>query len=156
MVVRLVALAAVVWAALVGCGGSDQFRDLTNAYVGLWVIDSGTDTALCPGSTTTAPVTGSVIVTLGAEPLMVQVRDTNHGLCVWTLAVSAVSATLRDGTECAASTDTSDAIVVPRDYAMTLTPSGSEAAVTSTFDWTILDTTCRHMQQEHLLFMVAD
>jgi hypothetical protein len=149
---RFVAIAAAL-CVLLGCGGSDQFKDLTTPYVGTWIIDSGTDTALCPGSTTTSPVTGSVIVNLGAEPLMVQVRDTNHGRCVWTLAVSAASATLRDGPSCLASTDTSDATVVPRDYEMTATPSGGEATVTSTFDWTILDTTCRHMQEEHLLFM---
>jgi hypothetical protein len=149
---RLVAIAAAL-CAMLGCGGSDQFKDLTNAYVGTWVIDSGTDMALCPGSTTSAPVMGSVIVNLGAEPLMLQVRDTNHGRCVWTLAVSAASATLRDGPSCLASTDTSDATVVPRDYTMTVTTSGTAATVTSTFDWTILDTTCRHEQTEHLLFM---
>lgn len=149
---RLVAIAAAL-CALLGCGGSDQFKDLTMAYVGTWVIDSGTDMALCPGSTTAAPVTGSVIVTLGAEPLMLQVRDTNHGQCVWTLAVSGASATLREGSSCLASTTTSDATVVPRDYEMTVTSSGSAAAVTSTFDWTILDTTCRHEQEEHLLLM---
>ncbi|HVU51023.1 MAG TPA: hypothetical protein VHL80_10080 [Polyangia bacterium] len=150
---RAVAITAVVCAALLGCGGNSQFRDLTAPYVGTWIIDSGTDTATCPGSTTTAPVTGSVIVNLGAEPLMLQVRDTNHGRCVWTLAVSAASATLRDGPSCLASTATSDATVVPRDYQMTLTAASSQATVTSTFDWTILDTTCRHAQQEHLVFM---
>jgi hypothetical protein len=146
-------LGAVLWISLLGCGGSDQFRDLTAAYVGTWVIDSGQDTAMCPGSTVTMPVSGSVIVNLGAEPLMVQVRDTNHGRCVWTLAVSTESATLRDGQSCLASTATSDATVVPLDYVMTLGPSSGEANVMSTFNWTILDATCRHVQQEHLLFM---
>jgi hypothetical protein len=150
---RVVALGAVLGIALLGCGGSDQFRDLTSAYLGTWVIDSGQDTAICPGTTFAAPISGSVIVNLGAEPLMVQVRDTNHGQCVWTLAVSAESAILRDGTSCLATTSTSDATVVPRDYLMTLGPSSGEASVMSTFDWTILDTTCRHMSQEHLLFM---
>jgi hypothetical protein len=149
---RLVAIAASL-CALLGCGGSDQFKDLTNAYVGTWVIASGTDTALCPGSIASSPVTGSVIVNLGAAPLMLQVRDTNHGQCVWTLAVSAVSATLRDGPSCTATTMTSDATVVPQDYEMTVTTSGTAASVTSTFDWTILDTTCRHEQTENLLFM---
>src|SRR5690242_7075896 len=109
---------------------------MTAPYVGTWVIDSGTDTAMCPGGTTTSPVTGSVIVNLGAEPLMLQVRDTNHGQCVWTLAVSAATATLRDGPSCLATTDTSDATVVPQDYEMTLLAGSSEATVTSTFDWT--------------------
>jgi hypothetical protein len=148
---RLAAIGAIFSMGLLGCG-SDQFRDLTAPYIGTWVIDSGTDTAMCPGSTTTSPVTGSVIVNPGAEPLMLQVRDTNHGRCVWTLAVSNVSATLRDGPSCLASTETSDATVLPKDYTLTLTGSGA-ATVTSTFDWTILDETCRHEQQEALVLM---
>jgi hypothetical protein len=142
-------------ALLIGCGGSSQFNQLTSPYVGTWTISSGEDTDQCqavPG--TTAAVSGSVIVDYGAEPLMLSVRDTNHGSCVWQLAVSQVSATLRSGPSCATTTGTSPAAIVPESYTLTLTgPSTAMAA--STFDWTILGMTCRHEQTESLLFMQA-
>jgi hypothetical protein len=152
-VARLVALGAVLLGSLSGC---NQFQDLTAPYVGTWQIVSGTDTADCgKGPGAPMPVTGSVIVGFGAAPLMLSVRDTNHGTCVWVLDVSRANATLRSGPECAATTaDVNDAAITPKDYLFTLS-SNHGATVASTFDWTILGDTCRHMQQETLLLMTS-
>jgi hypothetical protein len=150
---RLARLGVILAALVVGCGGSSQFQNLTTPYVGTWMIASGEDTDQCapiPGAPTM--VSGSVIVDYGAEPLILSTRDTNHGTCVWQLAVSQVSATLRAGPSCTATTTTSNATVAPVDYTLTVTGSNT-AMVASTFDWTILGATCRHTQTESLVLM---
>jgi hypothetical protein len=146
---RLVAIGAVLTALFSGC--NQQFADLTTPYIGMWQINPGEDTANCgagPGAPT--PVTGAVYINPGAAPLMLSVRDSTHGDCIWTLAVSTVNATLRSGPKCAATSNGSDAVVVPIDYEMTLSSTPNEASVTSTFDWTILSGTCRHVEQQTL------
>jgi hypothetical protein len=148
---RRAALVALLAALLLGC--QQTFHEMTDPYLGTWQITSGEDMATCmSGATSTSPVMGSVIVATGAQALRLQVRDTNHGTCVWTLAVSGVNATLKDGPTCASTTGTSTAMVAPRAYTMTLAPPNG-ATVDSTFDWTILQDTCRHMQHETLVFM---
>jgi hypothetical protein len=148
-VVRLVVLGAAL-AALLGC--NTAFRDMSEPYVGTWMITSGTDTAQCLSGTTTSPVSGNVIVSFGAGVLQLSVRDTNHGTCVWTLNVHHQNATFRDGPSCAVTVPQGVAMVTPVDYTMTL-PANNKAMVTSDFDWTILGDTCRHLQQETLLLM---
>jgi hypothetical protein len=147
---RLVAIGAVLVALSSGC--NQQFADLTAPYIGMWQINPGEDTADCgagPGAPT--PMTGAVYVNSGAAPLILSVSDSNHGDCIWTLAVSTVSATLRSGPECAVTSNGSNAVVVPIDYVMTLSSTPNEATVTSTFDWTILAVTCRHVEQQTLV-----
>jgi hypothetical protein len=148
-VVRLVAIGAAL-AALLGC--NTDFRDMSQPYIGTWMITSGTDTAQCLSGTTTSPVSGSVIVSFGAGTLQLSVRDTNHGSCLWHLNVHSANATFLDGASCAATVPQGVAAVTPVDYTMTLAP-GNMATVMSDFDWTILGDTCRHVQQETLLLM---
>ena len=148
---RLAAIVALLTALSLGC--DQKLHDLAAPYVGTWVITSGQDTFTCvSGASGSTPVTGSVVVGFGSQELLLDVRDTNHGMCVWTLEVSSTAAILHAGPSCAASTETSNATVVPRDYTMTLVGSNG-ASVTSNFDWTILDDTCHHVQTETLLLM---
>jgi hypothetical protein len=148
-VVRLVAIGAAL-SALVGC--NTAFLDMSQPFVGTWMITSGTDTAQCRSGTTTSPVSGSVIVSFGAGTLQLSVRDTNHGTCLWHLNVHHTNATFRDGATCAATVPEGVAMVTPVDYTMTL-PVNNMATVTSDFDWKILGDTCRHAQQETLVLM---
>jgi hypothetical protein len=151
-VARFFVLVAVLAALALGCGNS-QFRDVTTAYVGIWTIVSGENTDVCPPIPgQTATVSGSVIVGFGAAPLMLSVRDTNHGTCVWQLAVTGASATFRSGAACGTTTPTSNAAILPMDYTLTLT-SPNEATATSAFEWSFLGDTCVHTQQESLLLM---
>jgi hypothetical protein len=148
--VRRVAVGALALASLAACGTGVRVDELEQAYVGTWQIASGEDTSDCgAGPQPPTPVTGSVIVEGGASPLTLSVRDTNHGRCSWILTVSQTAASFRDASPCSASTATSDALVTPRDYLLTLSSAG-EATATSTFDWEMLGVTCRHTQDETL------
>jgi hypothetical protein len=132
-------------AALFACNTGSS--DLAKPFLGTWQVSSGQDTADCgSGPEAPVPVMGSVVITSGASSGDVDVRDSNHGMCVWTLTAGETTATFRAGAECKASTSMSDATVDPRDYVMTRL-SSDQATVTSTFDWTILGVTCRHVQQ---------
>jgi hypothetical protein len=154
-VARLAAIAALT-AALLGC---NQFHDMTAPYMGTWKITSGEDTATCMSTTmptpAPSPVTGNVFVMPGGGTLQLSGSDTNHGTCIWTLKVNFTNAQLISGPTCATTASTPEAMgamIVPVDYVMTLT-SVSTATVMSTFDWTILGDTCRHVQQETLMLM---
>jgi hypothetical protein len=149
---RLVALAAFV-VGVCGCGG-DSLKNLTTPYVATWEITSGQDTPDCGnGPLEPTPVTGSVVIDVSADPGTLSARDTNHGTCVWILTASTVGASFRSGSECHVTSGGTDATVVPKDYLFVLSStdlaSASGATVDSTFDWTILDKTCRHTQ--HLI-----
>jgi hypothetical protein len=143
------AAVVVALAALAGCNTASS--DEAKAFIGTWQISAGQDTADCgAGPQAPTPVMGSVIITSGASSGDVDVRDTNHGMCVWTLRAGASSATFRSGSECKATTDTSDATVVPIDYELTMV-AADMATVTSTFNWTILGEMCRHVQDQTIV-----
>jgi hypothetical protein len=145
--------AAVLSDACVGGGG--QFRDLEMPFIGTWQIASGTDTPDC-GNGPLAPteVGGSVIVNSGADPGTLQVRDSNHGTCMWILTASTVglTATLRSAKECVSQAVDTNQVIMPKDYVMTLMTANS-GTVMSNFQVTVPSGTCTHIQEETIMLM---
>lgn len=122
-------------------------------FIGTWQISSGTDTPDC-GNGPLAPtdIGGSVLVASGADPGTLQVRDSNHGTCMWILTAGATTATLRFAKQCISQAGVMSEVITPKDYVMTLM-TASVGTVMSNFQVTVLGDTCTHIQEETILFM---